>query len=373
VAGTAQAREAVIANQVPQTAAIKRSEAKLDLVYDGEPQFKPIEGTKLQYAANTPTPVIQVASNSYFAVENGVWFTGSSATGPWTAAASVPAEVYTIPPSSPVNYVTYSYVYGSTPDVVYVGYTPGYFGTVVNPQGTVAYGTGWVYPPWTGGLWLGRPWTYGWGVNFGWTPLGWGFGFTVAYGRPWWGPIGWHAGWGGDWWREGWHRGWGDRYAHAHINHFNFANANIYHRWDDSALYHTSGGAVAPHHGLNNVLAGPNGNVFRRGAEGAWEQHSARGWEPYGANQAAAAARLQAQNNINRLNAEWQGRRMGEMYTNSFHSTTGHYFAPAQPQFRPAPAPVGPAGFHGAAGGFRSFGGFHPGPGAVRGGAVRHR
>ena len=60
VAGTPQAREAVIANTIPQTATVKRNEATLVPRYDGEPQFKPIVGTPLQYAINSPTPVIRV-------------------------------------------------------------------------------------------------------------------------------------------------------------------------------------------------------------------------------------------------------------------------------------------------------------------------
>ena len=43
IPGTEQAREAVIANQIPQTATVRRSEAKLDVKYDGPPQFQPIE------------------------------------------------------------------------------------------------------------------------------------------------------------------------------------------------------------------------------------------------------------------------------------------------------------------------------------------
>ena len=57
-------------------------------------------------------------------------------------ATAVPTEIYRIPASSPIHYVTYVHVYGFTPQVVYVGYTPGYMGTVVTPYGTVVYGTG---------------------------------------------------------------------------------------------------------------------------------------------------------------------------------------------------------------------------------------
>ena len=61
---------------------------------------------------------------------------------------SVPDVIYTIPPSSPLYYVTYAKVYGSTPEVVYLGYTPGYYGTVVSKDTTtVVYGTGYYYPP----------------------------------------------------------------------------------------------------------------------------------------------------------------------------------------------------------------------------------
>ena len=38
--------------------------------------------------------------------------------------------IYTIPANSPLHYVTYVRVYGSTNEEVYVGYTPGYYGTV---------------------------------------------------------------------------------------------------------------------------------------------------------------------------------------------------------------------------------------------------
>src|SRR5262249_31363148 len=90
VAGTPQSQEAVIANSVPQTAVISRKDAKLEPVYDGKPQFQPIEGTQLQYAVNSPTPVIQVDGKTYYAVENGVWFIATSPEGPWVAADTVP-------------------------------------------------------------------------------------------------------------------------------------------------------------------------------------------------------------------------------------------------------------------------------------------
>ncbi len=162
VAGTAQAREAVIANSIPQTATVPRAGGpSFAAVYDGDPQLRPIEGTSLEYVINSPTPIIRVDSRTYYALRAGVWFTAPSLDGPWSVAASVPDAIYTIPPSSPLYYTTFVRVYGATPDVVYVGYTPGYLGTVVEPDGTVVYGTGYVYQPWIGSVYYAPPVTYG--------------------------------------------------------------------------------------------------------------------------------------------------------------------------------------------------------------------
>jgi uncharacterized protein (TIGR03000 family) len=375
VSGTPQAQESVIADQVPQTAAIKRNEAKFEPVYDGRPKFEPIADTPLQYAANSPTPIIEVNPTTYYALENGVWFMASSPNGPWVAATSVPDVIYTIPAGSPIYYATSAYVYGSTPDVVYVGYTPGYFGTCVCPEGVVVYGTGWVWQPWIGDYWYGRPWTYGWGVRFDWTPGGWGFGFATAFGRPWWGPIGWHAGWGGRRWREGWHAGWGGPYARAHINHINFANVNVYHRWDERALVRSYGVGVTSHKGLNNVVAGPDGEVFRRGPNSTWERHTPQGWRPYDSAHASSGQRPQVQYNVNVLNDDWAARRQGEIHANRFQSSTGNYIAPVMRSYAPqAHAVGGPGGFHGAPGGFRAPpGGYRPAPAVSHSAPVRRR
>ena len=204
VAGTPQAKEALIANAIPQVAEVKTSEVKIDPPkIDGEPQLAPIEGTSLSYVVNTATPIIQVSPSTYYALQDAVWFTGASVSGPWTVATSVPSVIYTIPPSAPLHYVTYVRVYQATPTTVSVGYTPGYYGTYVS-QGTVVYGTGYSYAPYLGTVWYGPPITYGGGVGITYTPwTGWtyGFGFgwswgtaTVGWGwgaYPWWGPVGW--------------------------------------------------------------------------------------------------------------------------------------------------------------------------------------
>lgn len=180
VPGTPQAEDALANAAIPQTAAVRRSEAELEVKYDGEPRFDSIPGTGIRYAVNTATSVLLV-DGRYYACSQAVWFTSASATGPWVVADSVPREIQNIPPSSPVYNVKYVQVYESTPEVVYVGYTPGYVG-VYPYYGTVVYGTGWYYPPYYGPIYYyPRPYTYGFHVCYNpWT--GWGFGMTWSYG-----------------------------------------------------------------------------------------------------------------------------------------------------------------------------------------------
>ena len=61
VPGTDEAEDALLDAQIPQTTAVKRADAKLAVQYDGEPNFVPIEGTKTEYAINTPTSVLRIA------------------------------------------------------------------------------------------------------------------------------------------------------------------------------------------------------------------------------------------------------------------------------------------------------------------------
>ncbi|HUF19360.1 MAG TPA: hypothetical protein VMP00_01280 [Burkholderiales bacterium] len=197
VAGTPEAREAVIANAVPEVAGIDRATASLEVPYDGPASFRPIEGTALQYAVNSPTPVIRASENAFFALDNGVWFVAGSPYGAWTVATLIPPEIYAIPRSSPLHYVTYVRIYGDTPDTVYVGYTPGYVGSYVADSNVVVYGTGWAYRPWIGSVWYGAPVTWGhgftviyswWNPWWSWTPVYWSY---APHYRPWWGP--WHV------------------------------------------------------------------------------------------------------------------------------------------------------------------------------------
>jgi len=210
VAGTEEAEEALLDSQVPQTAAIKRSEATLEVEYDGTPEFEKIPGTSVAYAVNTGAQVLRV-DGRFYAVDEGVWFTAAKATGPWTVADSIPEEeISEIPPSSPVYNTTYVHVYESTPEVVYVGYTPGYLWSYPS-YGVPVYGTGWYYPPYWGTWYYPRPPT--WGFHVGYNPwTGWNFGVSWSNGFFRFG-MSWGGGWGGSYYRPwgccggGWYGG----------------------------------------------------------------------------------------------------------------------------------------------------------------------
>lgn len=177
VPDTPQAELALVANSAPTTATVNRRDAKIELKYDGEPKFKPIDGTTMSYAVNAQLPVIQLGTN-YYAVDDGVWFVATAATGPWAVAAEVPEEIYTIPPSSPVYYATFARVYDADDEKVEVGYTPGYTGSFED-DGTTVYGTGYDYEDWYGDDYYGWGWT--WGYNYWYVPW---YGWWVW--RPWW-------------------------------------------------------------------------------------------------------------------------------------------------------------------------------------------
>lgn len=158
VPGTPEAKQAVVEATTPHTQTVDKSTTAKG-TYDGQPQFNPIEGTPLRYSVNSSPPVIRVDEKTYYLVQNGVWFCATSPMGPWAVATMVPQVIYTIPSSSPVHYVTYVYVYGTTPTVVYTGYTAGYNGAVVTPANTVVYSTGYMYPGWAGAYWY-PPYNY---------------------------------------------------------------------------------------------------------------------------------------------------------------------------------------------------------------------
>jgi len=175
VPGTDDAKDAVLMAQVPTTATVDPKAAEqAKVTYTGDPEFKPIEGTSMQYATNTADKVIKVGDVYYLCLQ-GVWFMSPSATGPWTTANSVPKEIYTIPASSPVYNVTYV-TQSTTPEgTVQSSYTAGYLGTFITGAAVgaiLASGTGYYYPPYygypVGGYPIYRPYaaTYGVGAYY---------------------------------------------------------------------------------------------------------------------------------------------------------------------------------------------------------------
>ena len=181
IALTVEAQDAVLDLQIPQTTAVVRAQTKFTAKYDGEPKFQTIPGTLVSYATNTPNSVLSVGG-AYYAVDNAVWFKATNPKGPWVVADSIPRdEIAKIPPSVPVYPVTFVQIYGSTPEVVYVGYTPGYVGTYPY-YGVPVYGTGYTYPPYVGTVYYPYPVTYGVSATYNpYTGYGMGTTFGTAF------------------------------------------------------------------------------------------------------------------------------------------------------------------------------------------------
>ena len=303
VAGTQQARDAVLDNTIPQTAAIKRDDSSFSVRYDGEPDFAPIEDLQVEYAQNTSASVFKYG-NLYYACSDGVWYVANSATGPWAVATEIPEAIYKIPASNPHHNVVYVKVYDVTPEVVYVGYTPSYYGSFYY-HGAVIYGTGWYYKPWYGPYYYPRYPTWGFHVSYNpWT--GWGFGvswtngpFRVTFRR--------HGGW----WGVGGYRPRPRPYVHGGYRKTNInidnsiniggsgrpgngagnrpeARPNLYDRPENKArnadrpATANTRQARPASDAQNNVLTDRSGNVYQRGDNGNWNSRDNGQWSQAG-------------------------------------------------------------------------------------------
>lgn len=399
VAGTDAAREAVMDAQIPQTAKVDRSTATTTVTYNGDPEFRSINGTHLQYAVNTSSTVLRY-KNRFYAVDNGVWFVSDSPTGPWTVSTERPDEVDVIPPDYPVYNTKYVYVYDVTPDYVYMGYTPGYLNSFVYGP-TVVYGTGFYYDPWWGSYYYPRPWS--WGFNIGYNPwYGWSFG--LGFGTGWfypsyWGgyhPWGWYGGWWGPsfyhpaycGWYGGYHGGYYGYYGrnagyYRHYGNVYYSN-NIYRNRGgvvtrDNARFvagnsrssynrpgtpgGNGGNGIRPGGGYNrpmnatsprssnrpSVFSDRQGNVYQRGGQG-WQQRENRQWAPVNNNRPDV---------IRNLDRQQQMRDRGETRAQNFERARS-FNGGGNPGFsRPAPSSGGGGRSFsngGGGGGGRSFG-----------------
>jgi hypothetical protein len=284
VAGTQQAREAVLDNTIPQTAAIDRDDASFSVEYDGDPDFAPIEDIQVQYAQNTTAAVFKYG-NLYYACDDGVWYVATTARGPWSVATEIPDAIYKIPASNPYHNVTYVKVYDVTPEVVYVGYTPSYYGSYYY-HGTVIYGTGWYYRPWYGPYYYPRYPTWGFHVRYNpW--YGWGFGVSWTNG-----PFRFSYGHHGSWWGVGGYR------PYSRPVHYGGAQnrpstrpatrpatrPNVYDRPENRArnaerpATANNQQARPANNVQNNVLTDRSGNVYQRGNDGSWAQRQNGQW-----------------------------------------------------------------------------------------------
>ena len=332
VAGTDAANEAVLDAQIPQTAAVDRKTATCNVTYDGDPKFVQIKGTLLYRAANTTSKVI-MSDKSYYVCENAVWFVGNTPTGPWAVATEIPADIQNIPPDDPVYNVKYVYIYESTPDVVYVGYLPGYTGCYVYGP-TVVYGTGFYYNPWYGPYYYPMPMTYGFAMAYNpWT--GWGFGWGMSVGfmavgfygpRPigWWGPPMYHPPF-----CPPYNHYYGPRppvyrsntYVNVNVNHYNYNRNNVYNNQPGArpgSGQNTRPGTVPAGRGTattqpstrpgqgqtndrtrpttqpsgqgttragtapntkNNVYTDKDGNVYRKDQNSNWQKNDGKNWQ----------------------------------------------------------------------------------------------
>ncbi len=299
IPGTTESREAILETQIPQTAEVDRKTATCEVSYDGDPKFETC-GDGVAYALNTDKSVLLI-NDKYYCVDNAVWFVANGPTGPWKVATEVPAVVQDLPPDCPVYNVKYVYIYDTTPEVVYVGYTSGYYGSYVWGP-CVVYGTGWYYRPWWGYYYYPRPVTYGYGVHY--SPYGgWGFSFGVSYGwmhigvgwgRPYygcWGAGGFRYGYRRGYW-HGYNRGYSHGYSHGAAAGYragyragqNQNHANAYRNRADG-VNHT--GDVRARDGKrpdaagdrkNNVYADRKGDVYRD-KDGSWEKREDGGWK----------------------------------------------------------------------------------------------
>jgi hypothetical protein len=229
-----------------------------------------------------------------------------------------------IPPASEAYNIKYVYIYESTPQYVYVGYTPGYLGCYVYGP-VVIYGTGYYYNPWYGPYYYPRPVTYGFSVHY--NPFtGWGIGFHYSSGFfSFHYYTGIHPGyWGPPMYRPPYHPryhggmygGRGPVYIGGDVN-INIDNSNnIYANrkgissTDIKRNANDRGGNIqqgGP--GNNNVLLDKQGNVYRPNQSGNWQQLDNKEWKPANTSE------------LNNLNRQLESRERSMTRNTSFNGT----------------------------------------------------
>ena len=249
VPGTREAQDAVLLASIPSTTTVQMASVTETVTYNGAPQFVAIPSTTVQYAVNTPNQVF-LLNGGYYWCYGGAWLVGTSPSGPWTYCSSVPAAIYTIPPSNPNYNVTYVVVQSSTPTTVVYSQTSGYSGQYVAANGVVMFGMGmlvgatiannnhhYCYPP----------------------PCHYSYGCGAVY-----------------------HHGYGGYYASAHVSYGPYGGAGR------TASYNPSTGTYA----RSSYAYGPYGSTARGAAYNPYTGTSAAGRTvstPYGTAKQGAA------------------------------------------------------------------------------------
>lgn len=272
----------------------------------------------------------------------GVWYTSSSANGPWTYCTNVPAAIYAIPPTHPTHNVTYVTVQSSTPTTVVYSQTSGYSGEYVAANGVLMFGAGMIMgailadDDWDDYYHYPMPYSYGCAARYSYAyggyyrgaqvygPYG-GAGYRTSYnpytgtyarGAYAYGPYG-SAAAGRAYNPYTGARAAGGRVDTAYGSAGKFAaynpstgtavragyrsNANgtvagaQTNRGTGAVAWDTNNrqGAVAKGKG-GNVYAGKDGNVYKRDSDGNWSSNSGSGWEDVNRPEPARKAESQA-------------------------------------------------------------------------------
>ncbi len=309
VPGTEEAKEALLDAQIPQTAVIVRKDMdrKLKITWEGEPKFNDLEGMTVSYSINSSAPVFRVGKEGYWACAMGVWYVSQKPTGPWLVATHVPNAIYQIPPSCPYYNCRYVYIYEVQPDVVYVGYYPGYVGSYPY-HGTIVYGTGYPYSGWYGPAYYSSSVMFTWGFSYGYYPYyGWGGGGYYY-------PIGGYP---------------GRNPRRDHVEHYNRngeGRQNLYEKAQNRGPHVDQGDrAMRPNRGdrgaqvdtRDNVFADKDGNVSRRDKNGKWQDRSGNNWKD------SAAPRQDVQRDFQ---ARDRGAQRASNYPAASRPSAGGYY-----------------------------------------------
>jgi len=342
IPGTEEAKNSLLEQSIPQTATVDRKTATVEVKYDGDPEFNLVEGTEVSVAANTDKTVLLI-KKKYYCIDEAIWFVSDNPTGPWIVSDVRPDEVDELPPSSEVYNVKYVYIYDSTPEVVYVGYYPGYSYSYAY-GGVVVYGTGYYYNPWYRHYYYPRAVTWGFGVHYN-PYTGWGFSVGFRYGwvgwgfhpyrRGYWGARGYRAGY-----RHGYRHGARAGYRAGYRAGNRNSNRNVYKNRSNgvkqtrnvnrSQSNMNRNNRARASSKPNNMYSDNRGNIHQRNKDGSWSQKSNKrsGSQTQSlakqnpSRQRSGSSSMNRSNSQQQLNRSYQSRSRGTSNYNRSRSSS---------------------------------------------------